>query len=96
MGARKGKWEQVKEHIDNGDIREWCKTMTERQMAEMCGVAMSSWSDYKLKYPILTEEIKFGRALLCEDLKSALIKKALGGKYEKVKTNIKKEGGKKR
>lgn len=81
-------WNLVKENIENGNIREWCRTMTEEQIALSCGVSYSSFQNFKKKYKELEQELIQGKKLLCTDLKSALIKKALGYDYEEVMTHI--------
>jgi hypothetical protein len=92
---RQNSWKLVKENIDNGNIREWIKTMTEEQVALTCGVSYSSFQKYKTKFPELQEEIDKGKKDLCGELKSKLIEKATGTYYEEVKTFIKDENGKK-
>lgn len=67
-------------------ISEWCRTMTERQIAEKLGIGYSTFNQYKVDYPELGECIKKGKQNLIADLRSALIKKAKGYKYTEVKT----------
>ena len=43
-------WLLVKENIENGNIREWVRTMTEEQIALSCGVSYSSFQNFKKKY----------------------------------------------
>lgn len=91
-------WLLVKENIENGNIREWVRTMTEEQIALSCGVSYSSFQNFKKKYKELEQELIQGKKLLCKDLKSALIKKALGYDFEEVMTHIteNKDGTKKK
>lgn len=81
-------WLLVQENIDNGNIREWVRSMTEEQIALSCGISYSSFQKFKKKYPQLEEEIIQGKKMLCSDLKSALIKKALGYNFEETTTQI--------
>lgn len=81
-------WLLVKENIDNGNIREWVRTMTEEQIALSCGVSYSSFQNFKKKYKELEDELIQGKKLLCSDLKSDLIKKARGYDYEEVHTHM--------
>lgn len=89
--GRKNKYEtHVKPHLK--EIEEWCNTMTEQQIAKRLGVAYSSWNQYKLDFPELSESIKKGRTDLVTELRSALIKRAKGFSY--TETKIVKEYGK--
>lgn len=91
--GRKSKYELVKSKFPQ--IRKWLKSgVTEAQVAKNLGIAMSSWSLYKTKYPELTELIKSSRETVVEDLRGALLKRALGFEYEEQKTYIKVEDGK--
>ena len=55
-------------------IEEMALTMTEEQMAKTLGVSVSSWCEYKNKFPELAEAIKKGRTILVAELKSTLIR----------------------
>lgn len=86
--GRKSKYDIVKENFPN--IKKWLKDgVTERQIAKNLGIAMSSWSLYKTQYSELTELIKTSRETVVEDLRGALLKRALGFTYEEQKTYIK-------
>ena len=77
-------------------IQEWCQDLDERQIAvDRLGIAVSTWENYKKKYPELREALKKGKQQLVGDLKAALKKKAKGYTYEETKTTIRDEGGKK-
>jgi len=77
-------------------IQEWCQDLDEKQIAvDRLGIAVSTWENYKKKYPELREVLKKGRQQLVGDLKAALKKKAKGYTYEETKTTIRDEGGKK-
>lgn len=73
------------------DIRQYVQYMTEAQIAETLGVALSSFMEYKKKYSELSEALKKGRAELVKDLRSTLIRKAKGFQYQESKEII--EGG---
>ena len=84
IGGRKNKYlSHVKPRFD--EIREWCRTMTENQIAEKLGVGASTFAWYKNEYPELSEILKKGRTDLVADLRSSLIKKAHGYEYEEQK-----------
>lgn len=67
------------------EIAEWCSSMTERQIAQKLGIAYSTWNQYKVDYPELTELLKESRTDLVTELRSALIKKAKGYDYTETK-----------
>lgn len=71
-------------------ISEWCRTMTEQQIAEKLGIAYSTWNQYKVDYPEVKEAIKKGRQNLVAELRSSLIKKANGYKYIETKETTEK------
>ena len=66
-------------------ISEWCRTMTEQQIAEKLGIGYSTFNQYKVDYPEVKEAIKKGKQNLVADLKGALIKKAKGYEYTETK-----------
>lgn len=67
-------------------ISEMARTMTEKQIAKYFNVSYTgSWCEYKKTYPELAEAIKKGRLNLVPELRSALIKKAVGYDYTETK-----------
>lgn len=86
--GRKSKYyDYVKPHLQ--DIAQWVQTMDEEQIARRLGVGVSSWYDYKNKYPELAEAIKAGRQDLISEVKSALKMRAKGFEYQEKKTYTK-------
>lgn len=85
--AKRGRKGRYKTHVKPylPQIKEWCRTMTERQIAEKLGIAYSTWNQYKVDYTELTEILKKGRSDLVSELRSALIKKAKGYEYTETK-----------
>lgn len=71
-------------------ISEWCRTMTEQQIAEKLGIGYSTWKQYKVDYPAVQDAIKKGRQNLVAELRSSLIKKANGYKYTETKETTEK------
>lgn len=69
-------------------ISEWCRTMTEQQIAEKLGIGYSTWKQYKVDYPAVQDAIKKGRQNLVAELRSSLIKKANGYDYTETKETI--------
>ena len=64
---------------------------SEKQIAECLGISYAAWNKYKVDYPALGELCGKPRTRLIDDLRSALIKKALGMKVEKKKIYSKKD-----
>lgn len=92
MAGRPSKYEtHIKPHLEQ--IKKWAEQgATERQIAKQLGVAYSSFCLYKTKYSELSELLKAkDMKPLVEDLRSALVKKALGFKYKEKKEYIKED-----
>ena len=85
--GRVGRLDRYSEYVKPylSDISEWCKTMTERQIAEKLGVGYSTFNQYKVDHEELVESIKNGRKTLVSDLHSSLIKRAHGYDYVEKK-----------
>jgi hypothetical protein len=83
--------EKVKCRFD--DIERWLKGgATERQIAAALGIAYSTFNWYKVQFLELTDLIKsVDRTNIVLDLRSALLKKAMGFKYTEKKTYKKKD-----
>jgi hypothetical protein len=89
----KSKWPIVEEKLML--IQKWCRDgLSESQIANNLGVAMSTFSDYKIKHPELMEALKKGKEVFITEVENALAKKALGFYYEEEKTYIRHEDGK--
>ena len=70
---------------------------SEKQVAAALGVSYASFNNYKVKYKELDELCRKPRTKLIEDLRSALVKRALGFSYEEKKQYITEgEDGKKK
>ena len=95
MAGRKSKYEtHVKPYLEQ--ISEWYELQDEKQIAtERLGISVSSFENYKNKYPELRDALKKGRQNLIGELKQTLRKKAKGYTYEETKTSIREENGKK-
>lgn len=93
--GRKSKADIVYENLDK--IEEWAKNgATEEQIANSLGISVSAFSKYKNENKELSDVLKKSRMKLVVDLKSALVKKALGFHYEEQKQYIREdENGKK-
>lgn len=69
-----------------GEIPEWFKTMTVRQIAQKLGVGKTTFYKYIDDHPELAEALEKGKGILVDDLKSALKRRALGYDYEETTT----------
>lgn len=89
--GRKGKYETyVKPRLDQ--IEKWLSGgAAEHQVADALGISYASFNNYKRDYPELREICEKPRVGVVLDLRSALIKKALGMKVEKKKIYSKKD-----
>ena len=89
--GRKDKYESIiKPHLK--DINEWLNDgASEKNIAKKLGIAYSTWNNYKERYSELKQICDKPRSKLVDDLRSALIKKALGFKITNSKTTIKQE-----
>lgn len=75
------------------DIEKWLKGgATEKQVAAALGIAEGTWYKYKAEKKEFNEFIKkIDRSEIILDLRSALLKKALGFTYEEKKQYIKED-----
>lgn len=92
MAGRPSKYEtHVKPNLEQ--IKKWAEQgATEKQIAEQLGVAYSSFNEYKKQFPELSEILKEkDMNPLVEELRSALVKRALGFEYKEKKEYIKED-----
>lgn len=61
---------------------------SEKQVAQVLGVSYAAWNKYKQEYPEFKRLCSKPRTKLVEDLRSALVKRALGFTYEEKKQYI--------
>ena len=88
MAGREGLYETlVKPHFDK--IEKWLNNgASEKQVAAALGVSYASFNNYKRDYPELKAICKKPRVGVVLDLRSALVKRALGYTYEEKKQYI--------
>lgn len=86
--GRKGKYDTyVKPHFEK--IEKWLNGgASEAQVAEALGISYASFNNYKRDYPELREICEKPRVGVVLDLRSALVKRALGFTYEEKKQYI--------
>ena len=66
--------------------------MTEAQIAKKLGIAMSSFSLYKLKHSEFSETLKNSKEELIENLEDSLFRRAMGYSYEETKIEKESDG----
>ena len=87
-GARPNKYHtHVEPYLK--DISEWALTMTEAQICECLGVSKDSFIRYKREHSELCDALQKGRKKLVKELRSALIKRAMGFQYEERRRVLK-------
>lgn len=84
--ARPNKYEtHVKSKFD--DIKKWLELgATEKEIAKNLGIAESTFMDYKNKFPEFSEFLKENRKKPVQEIKAAMLKRALGFQYTEKKT----------
>ena len=84
--GRKSKYEtHVKPRFK--EIAQWAKNgAPEKDIADNLDVHYSTFIEYKSKYPELSELLKKSRRSPVEDIKSAMIKRAVGFQYKEKRT----------
>jgi len=90
-GGRKTKYHS---HVEPKllQIEAWTRDgMIQEDIARKLGVAMSSFSEYKNKYPELAEALKKGQEVADIEVENALFKRALGYRYDEVTREAAKE-----
>lgn len=83
-GGRKSKYQT---HVEPKLllIEAWARDgMIQEDIAKKLGVAMSSFSEYKNKFPELSEALKRGQEVVDVEVENALFKRALGYRYDEV------------
>lgn len=89
-GGRKSKYHtHVKPRLE--EIQSWReKGESEKIIAKKLGVAMSTFSEYKLKFPEFAEILQHSKVNLVNNLKKALWKEAMGFEHVEEKTGFEK------
>lgn len=80
------KWPQIKSKLQL--VEQWSKAgLTEQQIAHNLGIARSSLSTYKLKYPKLMEALRKGREVVPTVFENPLFRRAVGFYNETIRTS---------
>lgn len=83
-GGRKSKYQT---HVEPKLllIEAWARDgLTLEDIAKKLGVALSSFCDYKNKFPELSEALKKGQEVADVEVENALFKRAVGYRYDEV------------
>ena len=66
-------------------VEAWARNgLTDEQIAKNLGIHMSTLYDYKKKYNEFSEALKRGKEVIDIEVENALLKRALGYKYDEV------------
>ncbi len=88
----KSKWPEIKEKLPL--IEKWARDgLSQEQISKNLGISHTTMSEYKSKYPEMAAALSRGREVLITEVENALIKRALGFKYEEVETYVKEVAG---
>ena len=61
-------------------LEDWARMgLTDEQIAHNMGISRSTLSDYKVKYPIISDTLKKGKDVIDIQVENALLKSALEG-----------------
>lgn len=65
-----------------GLVESWARDgVIEENIAKKLGVSVTSFKEYKKKYPALCDSLKKGKEVIDYEVENALLKRALGYKY---------------
>ena len=66
-------------------IQGWARDgLSEEQIAHNMGIARFTLSEWKKKFPVLSDTIKKGKEVVDREVENAMLKRALGYDYEEV------------
>lgn len=66
-------------------LEEWSRNgLTDEQIAHNIGIARQTLYEWKNSYPDIADAIKRGKAVIDQQVENALLKRALGYKYDEV------------
>src|SRR5690606_38975175 len=71
-------------------IEGWAKDgLTDEQIAQNMGISRSTLSDWKNKFPDISNALKKGKEIVDRQVENALLKRALGYKYDEITRELK-------
>lgn len=81
----KGKYEQWLEPDGLLLLGAWARNgLTDEQIAKKIGISRSTLSDWKARYPDISDTLKKGKEIVDTQVENALLRRALGYNYEEV------------
>ncbi|QZY56698.1 DNA-packaging protein [Crassaminicella profunda] len=85
----KSKWDTyVKDKLL--EVQAWARDgLTDEQIAHNLGIAVSTFYEYKKKHSEFSEALKKGKTVVDIEVENALLKRALGYKYNEVTQELK-------
>lgn len=91
----KGKYKEWLEPEGLLKIEGWaCDGLIDEQIAQNIGINPATLYDWKKRYPEISKALKKGKEVVDRQVENALLKRALGYKYEEIKTEKTEEGKK--
>lgn len=76
-------------------IEGWARDgLTNEQIAGNMGISRETLNQWSKKYPDISDALKKGKEVVDRQVENALLKRALGYKYEEIKTEKTEEGKK--
>ena len=87
----KSKWENIKDKLLL--VEGWARNgLTDEQISNNLGIAVSTLNEYKKKYPEFSESLKRGKEVIDLEVENALLKRALGYRYIETTKELNTEG----
>jgi hypothetical protein len=81
----KGKYQEWLEPDGLTRLEGWARDgLTDEQIAHNCGITTTTLYDWKNKYPAISEALKRGKDVIDIEVENALLKRALGYRYDEV------------
>lgn len=78
-------------------LNAWARDgLTDEEIAKKCGISRSTLAEWKKCYPDISDALKRGKDIVDSEVENALLKRALGYKYEEVMTEESEDGFKRR
>jgi transcriptional regulator with XRE-family HTH domain len=75
-------------------IEAWARNgLTDEQIAKNLGIAYSTFREYKKRYSALSAALKRGKEVVDTEVENALLKRALGYKYDEVTKELNEDTG---
>lgn len=91
----KGKYKEWLDPEGLLKIEGWARDgLVDEQIAQNIGINPATLYDWKKKYPEISKALKKGKEVVDRQVENALLKRALGYKYEETKTEKTNEGKK--